>query len=112
MRMQRMGLPALLSSLLAANPAVADDKADHIWTGGPILTMNDAAMRAEAVAEKAGKIIAVGSKAAVMALKGDKTKVVDLGGRAMIPGFFDAHGHVLMPISWPRLSVMSRTLLR
>jgi predicted amidohydrolase YtcJ len=56
--------------------------------------MNDSAMRAEAVAEKGGRIVAVGSKADVMALKGDKTRIIDLGGRTLLPGFFDAHGHV------------------
>ena len=58
--------------------------------------MCDAAMRAEAVAEKGGKIIAVGSKDDVMALKGSDTKMIDLAGRTMLPGFFDAHGHVFL----------------
>lgn len=74
----------------------AAEVADKIWTGGPILTMNDAAMKAEAVAVKDGKILAVGSKADVLATKGDKTEVIDLGGRALLPGFVDAHGHVMM----------------
>ena len=89
-------LIALGTLCFSAGACLAEEKADRIWTGGPILTMNDAAMRAEAVAERGGKIIAVGSKADVLALKGDGTKVIDLGGRALIPGFFDAHGHVLM----------------
>lgn len=70
--------------------------ADKIWTGGPILTMNDATMRAEAVAVKDGKILTVGTKDQVMAAKGDNTQIIDLGGRALIPGFVDAHGHVVM----------------
>ncbi len=76
-------------------PAMAQQSADRIWSGGPIITMNDKAMRAEAVAEKGGRIVAVGSKASVMLLKGPNTQVVDLGGRAMLPGFVDAHGHVM-----------------
>lgn len=68
--------------------------ADRIFVGGPILTMNDAAMRAEAVAIKDGRILAVGSADAVMARRGEGTQIVDLGGRAMVPGFVDAHGHV------------------
>lgn len=72
------------------------DTADKIWLGGPILTMNDEAMRADAVAVKDGKILAVGKKDDVLATKGDKTEVIDLGGRALIPGFVDAHGHVMM----------------
>ncbi len=82
--------------LVVAGTSAWAQTADRIWSGGPILTMNDAAMRAEAVAETGGKIIAVGSKADVMKLKGDATKLIDLGGKAMVPGFVDAHGHIFM----------------
>lgn len=68
--------------------------ADHIWSGGTVLTMNDAGMRAEAVAEKDGRIVAVGTFKDIIALKGPKTQVSDLAGRALLPGFVDAHGHV------------------
>ncbi|MEJ2310203.1 MAG: amidohydrolase [Gammaproteobacteria bacterium] len=77
-----------------ASFAHADDAADRIWFGGPVITMNDAAMRAEAVAEKEGRILAVGSKDEVMAHQGDDTQLIDLAGRAMLPGFVDSHGHV------------------
>lgn len=88
-------IPALAVACVAfAAAAQAQDWADRIWSGGPILTMNDTAMRAEAVAEKDGKIIAVGSKTSVMKLKGPKTELINLKGRAMLPGFVDAHGHV------------------
>jgi hypothetical protein len=70
--------------------------ADRIWHGGPILTMNDSAMRAEAVAEAGGRIIAVGKEADVLATRGPGTKVIDLGGRALVPGFVDAHGHIFV----------------
>jgi hypothetical protein len=72
------------------------DTADKIWVGGAILTMNDDAMRAEAVAVKDGKILAVGKKEDVLATKGDKTEVIELGGKALLPGFVDAHGHMMM----------------
>ena len=87
---------ALCTALVScvAQAATRPDKADRIWTGGPILTMNDAAMRAEAIAERDGRIVAVGSKAEVMKFKGSKTQVLDLGGRTLLPGFVDAHGHV------------------
>ena len=87
---------SLIGLTLAVSAAHAGEAADRIWHNGPILTMNDASMRAEAVAEKDGKIIAVGSTADVMKRKGDKTKVIDLGGRTMLPGFFDAHGHMFI----------------
>ena len=86
---------SFMSAQLVSNAALAET-ADKIWLGGHILTMNDAAMRAEAVAVKDGRILAVGKKDDVLATKGDKTEVVDLGGRALIPGFVDAHGHLMM----------------
>ncbi|WP_208988227.1 amidohydrolase [Labrenzia sp. VG12] len=58
--------------------------------------MNDAAMTVDAVAEKDGRILAVGSSDHVMMHKGDGTEVIDLKGRAMVPGFIDSHGHVVM----------------
>ncbi len=70
--------------------------ADRIWSGGPILTMNDAAMRAEAVAERGGRIVAVGKRRDVMKLKGPKTELIDLKGRTLVPGFVDAHGHIVV----------------
>jgi hypothetical protein len=84
-----------LSVLVAAMPAAAAD-ADRIWKGGAILTMNDAAMRAEAVAVRDGRILAVGTEKSVMAHRGKATEVIDLGGRALLPGFVDSHGHVFM----------------
>ncbi|MHB2166540.1 amidohydrolase [Alsobacter sp. R-9] len=76
--------------------AQAQQPADRIWTGGPIYTMNDAAMKAEAVAERAGRIVAVGAVAEVMRLRGPQTEVIDLGGRTLLPGFIDPHGHIVM----------------
>ena len=85
-----------LACLALATPATAQDVADRIWSGGTILTMNDKAMRAEAVAEKGGRIVAVGKRADVMKLKGPATEVIDLKGRTLLPGFVDAHGHVTL----------------
>jgi len=82
--------------LALVGPVAAQETADRIWSGGPIITMNDKAMHAEAVAERGGKIVAVGSKARVMKLKGSNTQVIDLKGRAMLPGFVDAHGHMFV----------------
>jgi len=47
------------------------------------------------VAVKGGKILAVGAKKAVLKSKGSATKLIDLGGHTMLPGFVDAHGHVM-----------------
>ena len=92
----KLGVLAALCWGALAPYAIGADQAARIWSGGPILTMNDNAMRAEAIAERDGKIIAVGSLATVMKLKGADTQVIDLDGRALLPGFVDAHGHVMM----------------
>jgi predicted amidohydrolase YtcJ len=79
-----------------ATPVQARPTADTIWTGGPILTMNDKAMRAEAVAVADGKILAVGKRSDVMKWMGPGTQLVDLKGQTLVPGFVDAHGHVVI----------------
>jgi predicted amidohydrolase YtcJ len=70
--------------------------ADTIYQNGSILTIDDARPKAEAVAVKDGKILAVGRKDDVLKTKGEATKLVDLTGKTMLPGFVDAHGHVFM----------------
>ncbi len=87
---------ALAAGMALIAPASAQPAADSIWSGGPILTMNDKAMRAEAVAVAGGKILAVGSRREVMKLKGPATQLVDLKGRTLVPGFVDAHGHIVV----------------
>ena len=89
-------LAALLMAGLAFGNAVAAEVADTLYTGGPILTMADAAPRAEAVAVKGGRILAVGALADLDAHRGESTRVVDLDGKALLPGFVDSHGHVVM----------------
>jgi len=84
-----------LTTVLSA-PLLAQEIADTIYSGGPILTVNDAAPRAKAVAVKDGRILAVGTQAEMLAHQGDGTTVFDLDGRAMLPGFVDSHGHAVM----------------
>ncbi len=71
-----------------------EQEANAIYTGGDIITMSDSQPSAEAIAVKDGKILAVGAKADVLKYRGSATKVVDLGGKTLLPGFIDAHGHV------------------
>ena len=93
--MAAIKLLAITCFLLSAS-ALAGNEAETIYYGGPVLTMNDDQPRAEAVAVSDGKVLAVGSSDEVMKLKGRKTQLIDLKGQTMIPGFVDAHGHVLM----------------
>jgi predicted amidohydrolase YtcJ len=87
---------ALVASIAIASPVAAQQTAKSIWSGGPILTMNDKAMRAEAVAVAHGKTLAVGKRSEIMKLKGPATQLVDLKGQTLVPGFVDAHGHVVI----------------
>ena len=68
-------------------------QADTIYYGGPIITIDDRRPTAGAVGIKDGRIIAVGAEADVSAHQGDATKLVDLAGLTMLPGFVDSHGH-------------------
>jgi hypothetical protein len=91
---------SIASAILAGPTASAQvglpTTAERIWTGGTILTMDDTNMRAEAVAEAGGRILAVGTREAVMTTRGPRTQVIDLKGRTLVPGFVDAHGHMTM----------------
>ncbi len=91
-----LGIVVVLFVSANTGLAAAQEIADRIWSGGSILTMNDAGMNADAVAEKDGRIIAVGTTDEVMAHRGDNTEIIDLGGRTMLPGFVDSHGHVIL----------------
>ncbi len=77
----------------------ADDTqevADTIYSGGPIITIDDTQPIVEAVAVRDGRILAVGDADSVLAHRGDSTEVFDLAGRTMLPGFVDSHGHIVM----------------
>ena len=67
--------------------------ADTIFLGDNIVTMDPANPSVAAVAVRGETIVAAGSRDEVMALQGEATRVVDLGSRALLPGFIDAHGH-------------------
>jgi len=67
-----------------------------IYHNGSILTMTGKTPAyIEALAVKDGKIAFVGSMEAALETKGGSTKVVDLGGKALLPGFLDAHSHYI-----------------
>jgi len=81
---------ASAAGAIGAEPAMI---AERIFVGGTILTVAESSPRAEAVAVAGGRIIAVGTKAEVLARRGDATEVIDLGGRTLVPGFVDGHSH-------------------
>ncbi|WP_208647604.1 amidohydrolase [Cupriavidus lacunae] len=103
-RMMRSARYALTLTLAAGSVAGASvcaaaqstaTTADAIYINGKVLTVDAGNRTAEAVAVRDGRIQAVGRKGEIEALAGPGTKVVDLQGKTMIPGFVDAHSHFL-----------------
>ncbi len=86
---------ALLAGM-AMGEQVFAQPADAIYHGGSILTMaGKQPTYVEALAVKDGHIVFAGPKDKTFSLKGDATRVVDLAGKALLPGFLDAHSHYI-----------------
>ncbi len=90
--------PATRRARAAARAAaIADDApADVVLTGGAITTVDAARSTAEAIAIRYGRIAAVGTAGTVRQLVGPRTRVIDLHGRTVVPGFGDSHIHAVM----------------
>ncbi len=88
--------PKLLAALLMAQCSLvfAASNADTIFYGGDIVTMNKAQPAAEAVAIQGGKIVKVGSLSQVKSLQGKDTKLINLNGQTLMPGFVEPHVHI------------------
>ena len=85
----------LSTSVLAACSGATTDGlyADLVVVAANIITVKSANPRAQALAVRGGKFVAVGGEAQVRALIGPDTQVIDAGGRTLTPGFIDAHMH-------------------
>ncbi|WP_232816610.1 amidohydrolase family protein [Paracoccus zhejiangensis] len=94
---KRSILTACSAFAILALPVVAHADADTIYSGGPILTMEgDTPVYVQAVAVEDGKITYTGDEGGLDALRGANTACVDPGGKAMLPGFVDPHGHIFL----------------
>jgi predicted amidohydrolase YtcJ len=90
-----MRLPLSLASLLlcAITQLTAQSAATLLLTNAKIWTVNPQQPEAEAVAIAGNRIVAVGTTADILKLKGPRTVILDLDGRRVLPGFNDAHVH-------------------
>jgi len=90
-----MKFAAVLSLCVLGNDLLAESKpaADLIITNAKVWTVNKSRPTAQAVAVLGDRIIAVGSNADVDVLRGRDTKIIDAGGKLLLPGFNDAHVH-------------------
>jgi len=80
-------------SALFVSSCQTQKSAESLYFGGTILTMEDSSPQVEAVVIKNGKIFFAGSKADANLHINNKTKMIDLKGRTLLPGFIDVHGH-------------------
>lgn len=87
-------LVASLLLLLTLIPTEQTQTADIVFKNGNVYTANDKGPRAEAIAVKADRIIFVGTNAAAQKFVGQNTRVVDLRGKTVLPGFTDSHQHL------------------
>lgn len=79
----------------AAPAQLPGGSADVIYTNGAVLTMNPGSEVAEAVAIQGDRILAVGSRSDVESQRGSRTALINLQGRALMPGFIDCHSHII-----------------
>jgi predicted amidohydrolase YtcJ len=96
--MTRLLLPALAACLWSA-PTLAEGPAppaaDLVLVNAKVWTVDRARPEAEALAAWHGRILAVGRGDEVRRLVGPATRVLDAGGRRVVPGFYDSHVHLL-----------------
>jgi predicted amidohydrolase YtcJ len=86
-------LTVVLLSSLTSTPQQTT-VADLVLKNGNIYTANEKNPRAEAIAMQGDRIVFVGSNAESQKFVGDKTRVVDLAGKTVLPGFTDSHHHL------------------
>lgn len=97
----------------------SSEQADIVFVNGNVITVDSADRVAQAVAIKPGRILAVGTTAAIDSLAGPSTERIDLGGLTMTPGLLDAHAHFasgavdrlyVLDLSYPRVKSIADVL--
>src|SRR4051794_415406 len=91
-----IGVPAscVLASIVVLGMG-ASDPADIFIRNAKVITVDPSFRIAQAVAIRGDRIVAVGDDAAVRGHVGPRTKTIDAGGRALLPGLYDSHVHPL-----------------
>ena len=87
--------------LAAAGGALHAQLADTVLLNGRIVTLDASVAVVEALAVRDGKIMAIGSNDDVRGRAGPGARIIDLGGRSVIPGLIDSHIHAIRAgLSW------------
>lgn len=87
-------IASVLLLVLMPAPAPVQSAADIVFKNGNVYTANDKSQKAQAIAVKEDKIVFVGTNAAAQKYVGPNTRVVDLKGNTVLPGFTDSHQHL------------------
>ncbi len=99
-------LPLLCAGSLASAQGLIVEPADIIVVHGRVYTENPKQPWAQAVAIRGAKIVAVGNDPEIERMRGMSTKVVNAGGKLVLPGFVDCHIHFFegsMKLAWVHL---------
>jgi predicted amidohydrolase YtcJ len=89
-----LSLVSTAPCILAQGPQTGSVAETKVYYGGDILTMRGTSPEyVESLAVKDGKILFVGSRTEAQKLAGQDAKLIDLGGKTLLPGFIDTHGH-------------------
>ncbi|MGD9253432.1 MAG: amidohydrolase, partial [Holophagae bacterium] len=91
--MKRLSLAVLILAVVACAPP--QEPADMVILGGRIVTMDDSNPKAEGLAIRGQRIVAVSSEADIRAFVGPETEVLDLEGALAVPGLIEGHAHYL-----------------
>src|SRR6478736_852929 len=89
-----MRFPLALLLALLTTPALAQP-ADLVLRGGRVITVDDDWRVVQAVAVRGGRFVAIGDDATVAHYVGPNTQVIELAGKAVVPGLIDSHLHQL-----------------
>ncbi|MDX1507103.1 MAG: amidohydrolase family protein, partial [Woeseiaceae bacterium] len=89
------GIATLGALSLASCAETVEEAPARVFTGGTILTVDANFSEADAIATRGNRIIAVGPEDEVRAAAGANAESVNLSGKTMLPGFIDAHTHVI-----------------
>ena len=85
--------PALVLTAGCASQGQTVSPADLVLTNGRVVTVEESQPEAQAIAVTGDRIVAVGSSGDIRPYVGPATKVVDVNGQLVIPGFIEGHGH-------------------
>lgn len=98
MKKWKIVLGLCLAVLIPCATAICAEKADYVFKNGAVYTIESKNPKAEAVAVTGKKISYVGSNKGANAFIGKKTKVIDLQGKMLLPGFVESHIHPTLAI--------------